>query len=78
MGLPGSVIVVPPVIVVSIPSGIKSTKALTDIYLSLNPVDLKREIARCQDKLIRLSATKKSSMPHKPGARPKLGRSKRP
>lgn len=36
----------------------KAKKALTKTYLSLNPVELKREIGRCQDKLIKLSGSK--------------------
>jgi len=36
----------------------KATRALTDQYLTFNPVTLKRDITRCQDKLLRLAGRK--------------------
>jgi hypothetical protein len=47
----------------------KAKKALTQQYLELNPAELKREIARCQDKLVKI-ARKKTSTKMKEVKRP--------
>jgi hypothetical protein len=47
----------------------KAKRALTEQYLELNPAELKREIARCQDKLVKI-ARKKTSTKMKEVKRP--------
>lgn len=54
----------------------KAKKALTKTYLTLNPVELKREIARCQDKLIKLAGKKQKVALRTPGPQPFSRRSR--
>lgn len=51
----------------------KAKKALTNTYLSLNPVELKRQIARCQDQLIALAGKKQRQTLRSRGPRPQVG-----
>jgi len=46
----------------------EAKEALTQTYLALNPAELKRAIGHCQDRLIRLSATKQTRKEVHPSA----------
>jgi hypothetical protein len=50
----------------------ETKEALTRTYLSLNPAQLKREIARCQERLLELGRTKHDRKGGAPPTRPPL------